>query len=259
MTAAGKRILDVFAYSVSDVSPHLLYKNGQLWPQDVPFPGDSKDPSGNQNGFPGSGDGQTQDGCFSPDQVTQFPAYFKDSKGKQRRPRKIHRSKDEINMTPRHLLKYPTPESILKYTNPNYKPKPRGAPKKKQVTVETQTPDMSRYPYLDNSPPQPQNRQSPEELHDPNLYPAHMRYPITAPLKYPSPSTSSLKYPVPSTSIKYPLPSPSTSKYSEPDISKYHPHNFKYSTQSHLKYPLHPYKYVAPKADDNMPPQSSSK
>lgn len=55
----------------SDVSPHLVYKNGQLWPQDVPFP-QEKDQG---QGF----DLQQDSQCFSPD--SQFPAYFKDSKG----------------------------------------------------------------------------------------------------------------------------------------------------------------------------------
>ncbi|XP_014273907.1 uncharacterized protein [Halyomorpha halys] len=55
----------------SDVSPHLVYKNGQLWPQDVPFPQDKEQ----NQGF----DLQPDSQCFSPD--SQFPAYFKDSKG----------------------------------------------------------------------------------------------------------------------------------------------------------------------------------
>lgn len=53
----------------SDVSPHLVYKNGQLWPQDVPFP---EKEQAYENG-----DVQ----CFSPESINQFPAYFKDAKG----------------------------------------------------------------------------------------------------------------------------------------------------------------------------------
>jgi len=53
----------------SDVGPHLVYKNGQLWPQDVPLP-QSK-----------SGQYDSNDQCFSPENAPQFPAYFKDAKG----------------------------------------------------------------------------------------------------------------------------------------------------------------------------------
>lgn len=46
-----------------------MYKNGQLWPQDVPLP-QSK-----------SGQYDSNDQCFSPENAPQFPAYFKDAKG----------------------------------------------------------------------------------------------------------------------------------------------------------------------------------
>ena len=55
-----------------DVSPHLVYKNGQLWPQDVPFPSEKDQPFDNS---------EVQ--CFSPESVNQFPAYFKDAKGSE--------------------------------------------------------------------------------------------------------------------------------------------------------------------------------
>lgn len=51
------------------MGPHLVYKNGQLWPQDVPLP-QSK-----------SGQYDSNDQCFSPENAPQFPAYFKDAKG----------------------------------------------------------------------------------------------------------------------------------------------------------------------------------
>lgn len=45
-----------------------MYKNGQLWPQDVPLPQ-------SKNGqYDSSND-------FSPENAPQFPAYFKDAKG----------------------------------------------------------------------------------------------------------------------------------------------------------------------------------
>jgi len=50
-----------------DVGPHLVYKNGQLWPQDVPLPQ--------------SKSGQYDSNDFSPENAPQFPAYFKDAKG----------------------------------------------------------------------------------------------------------------------------------------------------------------------------------
>jgi len=53
------------------VGPHLVYKNGQLWPQDVPLP------------QPKSGQYDSNDPCFSPENAPQFPAYFKDAKGNQ--------------------------------------------------------------------------------------------------------------------------------------------------------------------------------
>ncbi|XP_014243247.1 zinc finger protein 502-like isoform X2 [Cimex lectularius] len=66
-----------------DVSPHLLYKNGQLWPQDVPFPQqDNKDGLlglAHHQGFDGQHDPGAQ--CFPDGTINQFPAYFKDAKG----------------------------------------------------------------------------------------------------------------------------------------------------------------------------------
>lgn len=79
--------LSVF-YFISDVSPHLIFKNGinpTLWPQDVPFPPEE----GKEEVTSTYGDGdtnsqQTERGCFSPNSVAgniQYPAYFKDNKG----------------------------------------------------------------------------------------------------------------------------------------------------------------------------------
>lgn len=67
---------------ISDVSPHLIFKNGMtptLWPQDVPFPEDGKEEVAST-----FGDGDTQSGAFSPapGDSAQYPAYFKDSQGK---------------------------------------------------------------------------------------------------------------------------------------------------------------------------------
>lgn len=53
------------------MGPHLVYKNGQLWPQDVPLP-QSK-----------LGQYDTNDPCYSPENTPQFPAYFKDAKGNE--------------------------------------------------------------------------------------------------------------------------------------------------------------------------------
>lgn len=52
------------------MGPHLVYKNGQLWPQDVPLP---QSKSGQYS--------DSNDPCFSPENAPQFPAYFKDAKG----------------------------------------------------------------------------------------------------------------------------------------------------------------------------------
>lgn len=53
------------------MGPHLVYKNGQLWPQDVPLP-QAKNSQYDSN-----------DPCFSPENAPQFPAYFKDAKGNE--------------------------------------------------------------------------------------------------------------------------------------------------------------------------------
>lgn len=58
-------------FNFSDVGPHLVYKNGQLWPQDVPLP-QSK-----------LGQYDTNDPSYSPENTPQFPAYFKDAKGNE--------------------------------------------------------------------------------------------------------------------------------------------------------------------------------
>nr|XP_018911248.1 PREDICTED: zinc finger protein 2 homolog isoform X1 [Bemisia tabaci] len=54
-----------------DVSPHLIHKNGQLWPQDIPFPHEKENDGALENG----------NQCFSPESNVQFPAYYKDAKG----------------------------------------------------------------------------------------------------------------------------------------------------------------------------------
>jgi len=74
---------------ISDVSPHLVFKNGinpTLWPQDVPFPPDE----GKEEVASTYGDGDNganeRTNCFSPNGVVgnlQYPAYFKDAKGKR--------------------------------------------------------------------------------------------------------------------------------------------------------------------------------
>lgn len=64
-----KIFIFIYIFNFSDVGPHLVYKNGQLWPQDVPLP-QSK-----------SGQYDSNDPCFSPENAPQFPAYFKDAKG----------------------------------------------------------------------------------------------------------------------------------------------------------------------------------
>lgn len=69
--------------SVTDVSPHLIFKNGMtptLWPQDVPFPPEE----GKEEVGSTFGDTDTQSGAFSPApdaNSIQYPAYFKDPKG----------------------------------------------------------------------------------------------------------------------------------------------------------------------------------
>lgn len=68
---------------VTDVSPHLIFKNGMtptLWPQDVPFPPEE----GKEEVASTFGDTDTQSGAFSPApdaNSIQYPAYFKDPKG----------------------------------------------------------------------------------------------------------------------------------------------------------------------------------
>lgn len=74
---------------ISDVSPHLVFKNGinpTLWPQDVPFP--SEEGKEEVTSTYGDGDASSQQaerpGCFSPNGIAgnlQYPAYFKDAKG----------------------------------------------------------------------------------------------------------------------------------------------------------------------------------
>ncbi|ERL89296.1 hypothetical protein D910_06668, partial [Dendroctonus ponderosae] len=76
----------VISVPVTDVSPHLVFKNGinpTLWPQDVPFPPDE----GKEEVTSTYGDGENgpndRTSCFSPNGVVgnlQYPAYFKDSK-----------------------------------------------------------------------------------------------------------------------------------------------------------------------------------
>jgi hypothetical protein len=68
MNTYKRKLKFLFSY-FPDVGPHLVYKNGQLWPQDVPLP-QSK-----------SSQYDTNDPCFSPENAPQFPAYFKDAKG----------------------------------------------------------------------------------------------------------------------------------------------------------------------------------
>lgn len=75
----------IVVFVIADVSPHLVFKNGMtptLWPQDMPFPPDE----GKEEVASTFGDDSTtqQPGdrnCFSPNSM-QYPAYFKDSKGK---------------------------------------------------------------------------------------------------------------------------------------------------------------------------------
>lgn len=75
----------LFTPQNTDVSPHLIFKNGPhptLWPQDVPFPGDETD---TKNDITGSGGGyHDDDSQNTPDGSggIHYPAYFKDGKGK---------------------------------------------------------------------------------------------------------------------------------------------------------------------------------
>ncbi|XP_019760759.1 zinc finger protein 502 isoform X2 [Dendroctonus ponderosae] len=83
-----KAILNQHVRTHQDVSPHLVFKNGinpTLWPQDVPFPPDE----GKEEVTSTYGDGENgpndRTSCFSPNGVVgnlQYPAYFKDSKGR---------------------------------------------------------------------------------------------------------------------------------------------------------------------------------
>lgn len=72
----------------TDVSPHLVFKNGinpTLWPQDVPFPPDEgKEEVASTYGDGDATNAQDRSNCFSPGSVAgnlQYPAYFKDAKG----------------------------------------------------------------------------------------------------------------------------------------------------------------------------------
>jgi len=69
---------------LTDVSPHLVFKNGMtptLWPQDVPYPPDTeKDDAAST--FGGGEDGSSQQAdqrgsgqCFSPDALQQYPQF----------------------------------------------------------------------------------------------------------------------------------------------------------------------------------------
>lgn len=72
---------------ISDVSPHLVFKNGvnpTLWPQDVPFPPDEGKEEVASSYGDGDGNQSDRTSCFSPNGVVgnlQYPAYFKDAKG----------------------------------------------------------------------------------------------------------------------------------------------------------------------------------
>lgn len=85
-----RQIYNCKLYIISDVSPHLIFKNGThptLWPQDMPYPPDDTEPKNEQNnGYPDDASQGTPESraCFSPDGVggsLQYPAYFKDPKG----------------------------------------------------------------------------------------------------------------------------------------------------------------------------------
>lgn len=82
-------ILNMTHLFLSDVSPHLIFKNGHhptLWPQDMPYPPDEHEPKNEQNnGYAddASQGGAESRGCFSPDGTggLQYSSYFKDPKG----------------------------------------------------------------------------------------------------------------------------------------------------------------------------------
>ncbi|XP_065221505.1 zinc finger protein 79 isoform X3 [Planococcus citri] len=57
----------------SDTGSHLIYKNGQLWPQEMYAQHKSSSYNNNNN--------NNNEHCYSPESAAQFPAYFKDSKG----------------------------------------------------------------------------------------------------------------------------------------------------------------------------------
>ncbi|XP_065221502.1 myeloid zinc finger 1 isoform X1 [Planococcus citri] len=56
-----------------DTGSHLIYKNGQLWPQEMYAQHKSSSYNNNNN--------NNNEHCYSPESAAQFPAYFKDSKG----------------------------------------------------------------------------------------------------------------------------------------------------------------------------------
>uniref|UniRef100_A0A1B0D574 C2H2-type domain-containing protein n=1 Tax=Phlebotomus papatasi TaxID=29031 RepID=A0A1B0D574_PHLPP len=82
--------LSLFSLHPTDVSPHLVFKNGPmptLWPQDMPYPGPedghTKDEQASAFGDDASQGGESR-ACFSPDGANgtlQYPSYFKDTKG----------------------------------------------------------------------------------------------------------------------------------------------------------------------------------
>ncbi|KAK7593048.1 hypothetical protein V9T40_007800 [Parthenolecanium corni] len=61
-------------HSNKDAGSHLIYKNGQLWPQEVYVQHKSANYNNNNNN-------NNDQACYSPESSAQFPAYFKDSKG----------------------------------------------------------------------------------------------------------------------------------------------------------------------------------
>lgn len=73
-----------FGVHLTDVSPHLVFKNGMtptLWPQDMPFPADEgKEEVASTFGDDTNTQQPGDRSCFSPSSM-QYPAYFKDSKG----------------------------------------------------------------------------------------------------------------------------------------------------------------------------------
>jgi myeloid zinc finger protein 1 len=60
----------------TDVSPHLIFKNGTLWPQDIPFPDELKDEQGNDASQGGSKSRKSRKGIG-----IIYPTYFKDENG----------------------------------------------------------------------------------------------------------------------------------------------------------------------------------